>query len=513
MSAKQQTKHTTDSARHKSTGEDNHDSINGDSSTISATEAHDVAEAERTAEGDTDKSAESANAAGLNSLATRPVGALLWQYSVPAVAGMVVVSLYNVIDRIFIGRGVGPDAISGLAITFPLMNLATALGVLVGAGASARVSIMLGAKRLREAQTILGNSVVMLLIFATIYITAFAVFLDPLLRAFGASDRTLPYAHDFLSVLLPGMLLMNLSFSLNNIQRASGYPRRAMKTMILSAVANAILAPIFIFGLDMGIRGAALATDLAMASTLVFVLWHFFDRRSNLHFTRGTYRLRRAVVISIIGIGAAPSLVNAAASLINFLINNTMYAYGGDNAVGAAGIFSTYASLITMIIIGICQGMQPVVGYNYGAGKLHRLRRAYMLTLVAATILSILGWCGAFFIPDTIASIFTTDTDLVNTTAHGLSIALLAFVFVGFQIVSTNFFQSIGRVGKSIFLGLSRQVLFLIPLLIIMPGLWGLNGVWYSFPIADLFATAVTVILIIMEFRRLRNMRPGGTIA
>ena len=380
MSAAQETEHSTDDTPLHSTDSHNAnaDSCQDDTETGDIGKANDAYQANASTAG---KAAEADNAAALNSLATRPVGALLWQYSVPAVAGMVVVSLYNVIDRIFIGRGVGPDAISGLAITFPLMNLSTALGVLVGAGASARVSIMLGAKRLREAQTILGNSLVMLLIFATIYITTFAVFLDPLLRAFGASDRTLPYAHDFMSVLLPGMLLMNLSFSLNNIQRASGYPRRAMMTMILSAVANAILAPIFIFGLDMGIRGAALATDLAMAGTLVFVLWHFFDRRSNLHFTSGTYRLRRTVVISIIGIGAAPSLVNAASSLINFLINNTMYAYGGDNAVGAAGIFSTYASLITMIIIGICQGMQPVVGYNYGAGKLHRLRRAYILTL------------------------------------------------------------------------------------------------------------------------------------
>lgn len=512
MSAAQETEHSTDDTPLHATDSHNAnaDSCQDDTETGDIGKANDAYQANASTAG---KAAEADNAAALNGLATRPVGALLWQYSVPAVAGMVVVSLYNVIDRIFIGRGVGPDAISGLAITFPLMNLSTALGVLVGAGASARVSIMLGAKRLREAQTILGNSLVMLLIFATIYITTFAVFLDPLLRAFGASDRTLPYAHDFMSVLLPGMLLMNLSFSLNNIQRASGYPRRAMMTMILSAVANAILAPIFIFGLDMGIRGAALATDLAMAGTLVFVLWHFFDRRSNLHFTSGTYRLRRTVVISIIGIGAAPSLVNAASSLINFLINNTMYAYGGDNAVGAAGIFSTYASLITMIIIGICQGMQPVVGYNYGAGKLHRLRRAYILTLAAATILSILGWCGAIFIPEAIASIFTTDADLVNATAHGLSLALPAFVFVGFQIVSTNFFQSIGRVGKSIFLGLSRQVLFLIPLLLIMPGMWGLNGVWLSFPIADLFATAVTVILIIMEFRRLRKMIPGRALS
>lgn len=449
----------------------------------------------------------------LNDLETRSVGSLLWQYSVPAVAGMVVVSLYNVIDRIFIGRGVGPDAISGLAITFPLMNLSTALGVLVGAGASARVSIMLGAKRLRDAQTVLGNSLVMLLIFATVYITAFAIFLDPLLRAFGASDRTLPYAHDFMTVLLPGLLLMNLSFSLNNIQRASGYPRRAMMTMIISAVVNLVFAPVFIFGFDMGIRGAALATDIAMAGTLVFVLWHFCDRRSNLHFTRGTYRLRRAVVVSIIGIGAAPSLVNAAASLINFLINNTMYAYGGDNAVGAAGIFSTYASLITMIILGICQGMQPVVGYNYGAGKLGRLRRAYMLTLAAATVLCVLGSCGALLVPDAIAEVFTVDPGLVNATAHGLSIAFLAFTVVGFQIVSTNFFQSVGRVGKSILLGLSRQVIFLIPLLVILPGEWALDGVWLSFPISDLCATAVTVVLIIMEFRRLRGLVPDGAKA
>ena len=449
-----------------------------------------------------------ATGTNLNDLETRPVGALLWQYSVPAVAGMVVVSLYNVIDRIFIGRGVGPDAISGLAITFPLMNLSTALGVLVGAGASARVSIMLGAKRMRDAQTILGNSLVLLLIFATIYITTFAVFLDPLLRAFGASDRTLPYAHDFMSTLLPGLLLMNLSFSLNNIQRASGYPKRAMITMIISAVVNAILAPIFIFGLDMGIRGAALATDIAMASTLVFVLWHFFDRRSNLHFTRGTYRLRWPIIVSIIGIGAAPCLVNAATSLINFLINNTMYAYGGDNAVGAAGIYSTYASLIVMIIIGICQGMQPVVGFNYGAGKIHRLRRAYLLTLAAATTLSTLGWCGSFFFPDVIAGVFTSDADLIAVTAHGLRLALLAFVIVGFQIVSTNFFQSIGRVSKSILLGLSRQVLLLIPLLILLPGIWDFDGVWLSFPIADFCAAAITAVLIILEFKKLKHASP-----
>ena len=439
----------------------------------------------------------------LRALAERPVGRLLWEYSLPAVVGMVVVSLYNVIDRIFIGRGVGADAISGLAITFPVMNLATAFGVLIGAGASSRVSIMLGAGRKKDASIVLGNSLVLTLLIATCYVACFGIFLEDILRAFGASERTLPYAYDFMSWLLPGLLLTNLTYSFNNIQRASGYPLRAMVTMLLSALLNLILAPIFIFWLDMGIKGAALATDITMAVTMVFVMLHFLDRRSVLHFERGTFGLRWRFILGIISIGAAPALVNAAASLINFLINTELVRRGGDMAVGAAGIFSTYTSLIVMVIIGICQGMQPIVGYNYGAGRYERLRRTYMLALISTTILSAAGCIFGVFCPDLIARAFTVDASLISVTANGMSIAMVAFAVVGFQIVTTNFFQAIGKVGKSIFLGLSRQVLFLIPLLLTLPRVYGLDGVWMSFPFSDLVATIVAAALIIYQFRRL----------
>lgn len=443
----------------------------------------------------------------LTDLGTMSVGKLLWRYSLPAVAGMVVVSLYNVIDRIFIGQGVGPEAISGLAITFPVMNLATAFGVLVGAGASSRISIMLGARRHDQAQLLLGNALTLTLIIATVYVCCFGIFLKDILIAFGASAKTLPYAYDFMIFLLPGLLLTNLTFSFNNIQRASGYPRRAMITMMLSALANLILAPIFIFMLDLGIRGAAIATDLSMLGAMIFVMRHFVDKRSTVHFTSGTYRLRWSVVLSIISIGAAPALVNAAACLINFLINAELVRRGGDMAVGAAGIFSTYTQLIVMVVLGICQGMQPIVGYNYGAGNLHRLKRTYWLAVGSSTALCVAGSAAGLLMPSVIARIFTVDAELIYVTARGLSLALLAFAVVGFQIVSTNFFQSLGQVSKSIFLGLSRQVIFLIPLLLILPKYLGLNGVWLSFPAGDLCATVVTAVMIIWQFRQLDRHR------
>jgi putative MATE family efflux protein len=451
---------------------------------------------------DTDSSIDSK----LSRLETGSVGRLLWSYSLPAVAGMVVTSLYNVIDRVFIGRGVGPDAISGLAITFPLMNLATALGVLIGVGSSSRISILLGAKQHARAARVLGNALTMTIIVAIVYISVFALFLDDILRAFGASDRTLPYAHDFISFLLPGLLMTNLTYSLNNVQRASGYPRRAMVTMMLSALANVILAPIFIFGLDMGIRGAAIATDIAMALAFIFVLVHFLDKKSTLHFEPGTYRPERQIVMSIISIGAAPALVNAAGCLINIIINKSLYYYGGDTAIGAAGIFTTVSSLIAMIIIGICQGMQPIVGYNYGAGHMDRLKRAYWLTVIASSIICTIGWAFSRFFSDIIAEIFTSDAELIKVTARAVQIAMAVFFVVAFQIVSTNFFQSIGKAGKSIFLSLTRQVLFLIPLLLTLPRFFGLEGVWMSFPCSDLVATIVTAAFIFHQFRHMSSL-------
>lgn len=442
--------------------------------------------------------------AKLRDLATRSIGRLLWEYSLPAVTGMVVMALYNVIDRIFIGRGVGPEAIAGLTITFPVQNLAGALGVLIGGGAAARVSIMLGAKNFTGASQVLGNSLTLILINGAIYVTLFGVFLDPILVAFGASEETLPYAHDFLMWLLPGMLVINITFSFNNIMRASGYPTRAMVTMLIGAGSNLILAPIFIFALDMGIKGAAIATDIAMTISAVFVMAHFFDKKSTLRFTRGIYGLRWEIVWGIITIGAAPCLVNAAASLINAIVNNSLLPYG-SSAIAAVGIFSTYTSLLCMIVVGLCQGMQPIIGYNYGAGHRDRSVKTLWLAIKVASVVTATGCVFGELCPRWIAMTFTVDQELIDVSAHALRMTLFMFWIVGFQIVATNFFMAIGKAGKSIFLSLSRQVIFLIPILLILPRHYGIDGVWWSFPASDVFATIVTAVLIFYELRQLRN--------
>ena len=443
----------------------------------------------------------------LDTLATGRVGRLLWQYSLPTVVGLLVMSLYNVVDRIFIGRGVGAEAISGLAITFPVMNLTTALGVLVGAGATARISIALGRKDMHSASEVLGNALILLLINASIYICFFGIFIDPILRAFGASDATLPYARDFILWMLPGLLMTNLAFGFNNIMRASGYPQRAMMTMIMGALINLALAPLFIFVFDMGIKGAAIASDIAMTCSMIFVMAHFMRKDSNLHFTRGIYRLKLRVVIGIVSIGAAPALVNAASCFINIIINKSLAHYGGDLSIGAVGIFSTYTSLLVMVIIGICQGMQAIIGYNYGAGRLDRLKQTYWLAVAVTTAICLCGSLFGLCCPGLIARAFTSDQYLIEVTSTCLSYALTAFVVVGFQIVSTTFFQSIGQVSQSIFLSLSRQVIFIIPLLLILPDKLGLTGVWLSFPGSDILASIVTAMLMFNQIRNLNKQQ------
>ncbi len=436
-------------------------------------------------------------------LATGSIPRLLWNYSLPAVVGMVVSAIFNVIDRIFIGQVMGPDAIAGLAITFPVMNLSAAIGLLIGAGAAARTSIMLGADRLDQALQVLGNSLVLTITNAIVYIAVFAIFLDPILIAFGASEATLPYAHDFMAWILPGMLLMNLTFSFNNIMRASGYPIRAMVTLFIGTGVNLILAPTFIFIFHWGIKGAAIATDIAMATTCAFVMLHFCRPSVRLRFQRGIYRLRWHIVWSIFAIGAAPSIVNLAGSAISVIVNHTLHRYGGDTAIAAASIFITYTSLLCMIIVGICQGMQPIVGYNYGAGLIHRLRRTFWLATGACTAVCLLGLAGGYAVPRLIARAFTTDEPLIDLTEHTFRLGLRAFWMVGFQIVATNLFQSIGKAGKSIFLSLCRQVIFLIPLLLWLPTFMQLDGVWTAYPVSDCFATLATAILIYYQFRRL----------
>ena len=437
----------------------------------------------------------------LNELAERPVGRLLWEYSLPAVVGMLVMALYNVVDRIFIGQCVGPDAIAGLAICFPMMSLATAMGVLIGVGSTARISIMLGASRLDEAQRIFGNAFVLTIVIGITYMILFMVYLDPMLRLFGASDATLPYARTYMLVLMPGLLLTNITYGFNNIMRASGYPRRAMLTMIIGAVVNVALDPLFILVFDWGIAGASVATVIAMAVSAVFVLAHFFRRNVTLRFKRGIFRLNWRIFIGIISIGAAPAIVNAASCIVNALANHSLLSYGGDRDIGAAGIMVTYTSLLVTIVLGLCQGLQPIIGYNYGAGNMNRLRRAFYLAVVAASVVTCVGGLYGFFWPSTIARVFTTDADLISATDRALGICLAVFPVVGFQIVSTCFFQSIGNATESIIVGLLRQVIFLIPLLIYLPRLFNVEGVWMAFPISDAAATVVTLVLLARQFR------------
>lgn len=446
----------------------------------------------------------------INNLATKPVGRLLWEYSLPAVVGMLVMALYNVVDRIFIGQVVGPEAIAGLALTFPIMNITTAVGVLVGVGSSTRISIAMGRGDRHGASLLLGNAATLTFINAAAYIAVFAVFMDPILRAFGAGDITLPYARSYMYCVLPGLLLTNVAFGLNNVLRATGYPRRAMMTMIIGALTNVVLDGILVLWLDMGMTGAAIATDIAMAVSAWFVVAHFFKKDVTLHFSRGTFGLRLGVVMSMISIGAAPCIVNVASCLVNVLINRSLVAHGGDMAIGAAGIFVTVTSLIVTVVLGICMGLQPIIGYNYGAGRFDRLKRAYWLAVAVSTLICTVGWAIGLGIPSIVARIFTTDQFLIDSTVVCLRHAMWAFIVVGFQVISTCFFQSIGAPARAMILSLARQVIFLIPLMLWLSDAYGVEGVWLSFPISDLCATVVTFLLIIPAFRQID--RASGTV-
>ena len=447
------------------------------------------------------------DASKLRELSESPAGRLLWRYSLPAVVGMLVMSLYNIIDRIFIGQGVGPEAIAGLAITFPVMNLSAALGGLIGAGGSARLSILLGAKNYDDARRTLCSSLILLMAIVCCYLCCFAIFIDEILIAFGASEVTLPYAREFMLYILPGMFMTNFAFTFNNFMRASGYPVKAMLTMLIGAGCNLVLAPIFIFYLKLGIKGAAIATDISMMISAFFVLSHFFSRKSTLHFSgsREMYRLKAKIVLPVLYIGAAPSVVNAAACFINVIINKSLYFHGGDMAVAAAGIFTSYTSMMTMVVVGICQGMQPIIGYNYGAGRLDRLRRTFWLAVGVSTVIVTTGQTIGLLFPEYIGRAFSNDPALISETARCLHISLLAFTVVGFQVVSTTLFQSIGKAKSSIFLSLTRQVLFLIPLLLVLPPRMGLDGVWTAFPLSDLVATMVTAVMVYYQLAQFRK--------
>ena len=449
----------------------------------------------------------------LKELATAPVWRLLIKYSLPAVVGTVVSAVYNIIDSIVIGHAIDdPNVVAGIAVTFPVMTLGTAFGMLIGAGAATRISIVLGQNDHRRAELILGNSVQLSVIIGILYTTALAIFITPILNLFGASPQTEPYAREFMLWVLPGMVLMNLTFSYNNVMRASGYPGKAMYTNMIGAGMNAILAPTFLFGFGWGIKGAAIATDISMLVTAFFVLGHFFHKKNTLHFVRGTFKLNWPVIRSVIYIGMAPFLINVAGASVNAIVNNSLLRYGGDDAIAAVVVFNRYVTVFVFIVLGICQGMQPVLGYNYGKGLLDRLFKTLRLAATVAVIITTIGSVIGATLPRAIASAFMQDETQIQCAVICLRITTLGFWMVGFQIVSTNFFQSLGMAGKAVFLSLTRQILFMIPLLFILPPHFGLNGVWSCFPICDVVSALIAGAMLWWQVHHIRKASPPPSL-
>ncbi len=439
-------------------------------------------------------------------LGTAPIWRILLKYSLPAVIGTVVTAVYNIIDSIVIGQAIkDPNVVSGIAVTFPVMNIITAFGMLIGAGAATRVSIVLGQNDKRSAEVILGNCVQLTFIIGALYCLVFGIYIDPILKMFGASENTLPYAKEFMIWVLPGCVMTNLTFSYNNVMRASGYPGKAMYTNMIGAVMNAILAPIFLFCFHWGIRGAAIATDISMFVTAIFVMAHFFNPKNNLHFKRGTFGFQWNEIKKVLYIGMAPFLINVCGSLINAIINNSLLKYGGDNAVAAVVVFNRFVTIFIFVIIGICQGMQPIVGYNFGSKRFNRLFQTFWLAAGSAVVITCIGSVIGHLTPRAIASMFMQDENQINCAVNCLKLTTLSFWMVGFQIVVTNFFQALGMAGKAIFLSLTRQIIFMLPLLAVLPSFLNLDGVWLSFPISDTLSTIVALLMFFYEARIIKR--------
>lgn len=437
-------------------------------------------------------------------LGTEDIRKLLMRYAVPAIVAMTAASLYNMMDSIFIGHGVGPLAIAGLAVTFPFINLAAAFGSLVGVGASTLVSVKMGQKDMKSAEAVLGNVLMLNAAIGLVFMGVCLAFLDPILIFFGASADTLPYARDYMEVILYGNLITHIYMGLNEVMRASGYPQRAMAATLFAVAINGVLNALFIFVMDMGIRGAALGTICAQFLALIGVLYHFFSKNSYIRFQRGIFRIKWHIIGGMLAIGLAPFLMNICSCLIVMLVNNGLKDHGGDMYVGAYGIVNRVVFLFIMIVMGFNQGMQPIAGYNFGAQQTDRVIKVLKYTIFCGTAVTCIGFLICQVFPRTIISLFTTDEGLISIAEHGMRLILLFFPFIGFQMVATSFFQSIGMAGKAIFLSLTRQLIFLLPCLFILPGHWGPDGVWGSFPIADFLATVTTTLMLAWQLKKFK---------
>lgn len=460
-------------------------------------------------------------------LGTERIRTLLFKYALPAIIAMTAVSLYNIVDSIFIGHGVGALALSGLTIAKPFMDICAAFGSLVGVGAGTLVAIKLGEKDITSARRVLGNVIVLNVALSILVMVLGLLFLDPILRAFGASDETLPPARSYMRIILFGNVTTHIYFGLNNMLRSTGHPFKSMTATIMAVLINIILDPIFIFWLHMGVSGAALATVLSQLLAVGWQITVFFNPKETIRFTRGIWRLDPQITRSMFAIGLSPFLMNLASCFVMIILNNQLKHYGGDIAIAAYGVINRFVFVFFMIVMGLCQGMQPIAGYNYGARQLPRVRRVFELTAIAATFVTLTVTLLGELCPTLMVRIFTHDPELVSVSSSALRIVVCAFFVVGAQAVTTNFFTALGMAKKAIFLSLSRQVFMLIPLCLLLPLLpdpslliykftnlpidncslptapatLGLKGVWWAWPISDFAAFLMAAYMLVRQIR------------
>ncbi len=443
--------------------------------------------------------------ANTQALGTEKVSALLFRYALPAIIAMTSASLYNIADSIFIGHGVGPLAISGLAVTFPMMNIASAFGSLIGIGASSLISIRLGQGNKQRAFLILGNAVLLNVVIGGILTAVSLAFLDPILYFFGASEHTIEYSRSYMQIILAGNVITHVYLGLNDILRATGYPRKSMAIMLTAVLSNVALDAMFVFWFGWGIRGAAVATLIGQTLALGLLIVHYTNRKHFLYFRPGIFRFVGVIVKKVVSIGLAPFLLNLCASIVVIFINTALKRYGGDLYIGAYGIVNRSVLFFIMVIAGLNQGMQPIVGYNFGARQFDRVMRALGITTVCAVTVTTFGWVLGHLFPSSLVVIFTDDPTLLKAAAEGMRLVTSVFPIVGFQVVASNFFQYIGKPKKAILLSMTRQLLFLVPLLAVLPSYYGTDGVWMSMPVADSLAALMAAALLAGQIRMFRR--------
>ncbi|HBC92744.1 MAG TPA: MATE family efflux transporter [Pelotomaculum sp.] len=440
----------------------------------------------------------------------RNIGSLLWKFSLPAIVAMLINALYNIVDRIFVGRGIGFIAIAATTVAFPIMIILMAVSILIGIGATALISIRLGQQKMEEAEKVAGNAMVMIILLPVMIAVIYLLFPEPILIFFGASEEVLPYARDFVHIIMMGAAFGSISMGMNNFIRAEGNPRLAMFTQITGALINGVLNYIFIFKLGLGIKGSALATLSGQFFSAIWVLSYFLSGRSLVKIRLKNLKLQMPIIISIVSIGFAPFAMQVANSVQQSILNKTLLVYGGDLALSAVGIIMSIAALLFMPIVGLSQGAQPLIGFNYGARQYNRVKETVKIAVIAGTCIAVAGYTVIHIWPVQIVALFSKgDTALTEMTVQAMRMFFALFPVVGFQIICSNYFQAVGKPVQSTILSLSRQVLLFIPLLLILPNFWGINGVWRTAPIADGLAVLLTATLIYLEMKNLPQNQPS----